>query len=258
MSEPWIRSSTLPSLYSHPEQNQISLSSSSSPSSHSNSNILTLPQMLERYSSIYNTNGRIGIYTREERDAIISRFHEKRKKRVWIKKIRYHCRKNLADNRIRIKGRFVRHIETDIENNHHESDGHENDQNHSISTSPTITHSKNTKKPFMSNDLHPLLPISERKLHEQKEDLESNNSGKTSNSSKSESLRNKKHKLQNNNNNSNNFNDDNMNYQSDHNDDKIDSTITNSDHSSLISPEEMTLVENVRSRKRMRRHSVAY
>ncbi len=83
---------------------------------------IVLPQMLEKYSSIYNKNGRIGIYTREvdqnlfilpdhhqERDVIINRFYEKRKKRVWKKKIRYHCRKNLADSRVRVKGRFVKH-----------------------------------------------------------------------------------------------------------------------------------------------------
>lgn len=68
----------------------------------------TLPQMLEKYSAIYNKNGRIGIYTREERNEMISRFHEKRKRRVWKKKIRYHCRKNLADSRVRVKGRFVK------------------------------------------------------------------------------------------------------------------------------------------------------
>mmetsp|Transcript_4379 Transcript_4379/g.8129 ORF Transcript_4379/g.8129 Transcript_4379/m.8129 type:complete len:346 (-) Transcript_4379:133-1170(-) len=68
----------------------------------------TLPQMLEKYSAIYNKNGRIGIYTRAERNDMISRFHEKRKRRVWKKKIRYHCRKNLADSRIRVKGRFVK------------------------------------------------------------------------------------------------------------------------------------------------------
>ena len=67
-----------------------------------------LPQMLDKYDHIYNKNGRIGVYTREERSAIINRFHEKRKRRVWKKKIRYHCRKNLADRRIRIKGRFVK------------------------------------------------------------------------------------------------------------------------------------------------------
>jgi hypothetical protein len=81
--------------------------------------------MLEKYASIYNKNGRIGIYTKDvsvnaqmtflffnayqqERSTIIRRFHEKRKRRVWKKKIRYHCRKNLADSRIRVKGRFVK------------------------------------------------------------------------------------------------------------------------------------------------------
>jgi len=68
----------------------------------------SLPQMLDQYSSIYNKNGRIGIYTREERSAIIHRFREKRKRRVWKKKIRYFCRKNLADRRVRVKGRFVK------------------------------------------------------------------------------------------------------------------------------------------------------
>ena len=56
----------------------------------------------------YNKNGRIGIYTREERNIIIQKFYEKRKRRVWKKKIRYHCRKNLADRRVRVKGRFVK------------------------------------------------------------------------------------------------------------------------------------------------------
>lgn len=44
----------------------------------------------------------------QERATIIERFREKRKRRVWKKKIRYNCRKNLADRRIRVKGRFVK------------------------------------------------------------------------------------------------------------------------------------------------------
>jgi len=67
-----------------------------------------LDSMMTNYQHIYNRGGRIGIYTREERDDIIGRFKEKRKRRVWKKKIRYHCRKNLADRRVRIKGRFVK------------------------------------------------------------------------------------------------------------------------------------------------------
>lgn len=104
-SEPWLpeysfSKSTLAPL------NQIMVKKESASSSPSPTP--TLPQMLEKYASIYNTNGRIGIYTREERDAIIARFRQKRKKRVWKKKIRYHCRKNLADSRVRVKGRFVK------------------------------------------------------------------------------------------------------------------------------------------------------
>ena len=57
---------------------------------------------------VYNKHGRIGIYTPSERAAIIARFHSKRSRRVWNKKIRYNCRKNLADRRMRVKGRFVK------------------------------------------------------------------------------------------------------------------------------------------------------
>jgi CCT motif len=57
---------------------------------------------------LYNKNGRIGIYTPAERATIIARFNEKRSRRNWNKKIRYNCRKNLADRRLRVKGRFVK------------------------------------------------------------------------------------------------------------------------------------------------------
>jgi hypothetical protein len=64
-----------------------------------------LPSILEHveYNSTSNQNGRIGIYTRDERKQLIAKYHEKRKRRVWKKKIRYHCRKNLAERRVRIK-----------------------------------------------------------------------------------------------------------------------------------------------------------
>jgi hypothetical protein len=52
--------------------------------------------------------GRIGAYTTEERRKRIKRFHEKRKQRVWTKRINYGCRKRLADDRPRVRGRFVK------------------------------------------------------------------------------------------------------------------------------------------------------
>lgn len=62
---------------------------------------------------MYNKNGRIGIYTPAERAAIIHKFNAKRARRVWNKKIRYNCRKNLADRRMRVKGRFVKRSESE-------------------------------------------------------------------------------------------------------------------------------------------------
>jgi len=74
--------------------------------------VLTLPHSLRKYKEVYNKNGRIGIYTPAERAAIIARFQSKRTRRVWNKKIRYNCRKNLADRRLRVKGRFVKRTAT--------------------------------------------------------------------------------------------------------------------------------------------------
>jgi len=70
--------------------------------------VMNMPHMLHKYKEMYNKNGRIGIYTPNERSAIIAKFNSKRTRRVWNKKIRYNCRKNLADRRVRVKGRFVK------------------------------------------------------------------------------------------------------------------------------------------------------
>jgi hypothetical protein len=63
---------------------------------------------IDEFASFCNKNGRIGIYTKEEREVLIRRFRDKKKRRIWKKKIRYECRKDLADRRTRVKGRFVK------------------------------------------------------------------------------------------------------------------------------------------------------
>merc|ERR1711865_398555 len=52
--------------------------------------------------------GRIGIYNPAQRKALLAKFAAKRKRRVYGKAVRYRCRKNLANNRVRVKGRFVK------------------------------------------------------------------------------------------------------------------------------------------------------
>jgi hypothetical protein len=64
---------------------------------------------------LLNKDGRIGIYLPDARRARIARFHAKRAKRIWRKRIKYDCRKKLADSRPRIKGRFVKRSDMDEE-----------------------------------------------------------------------------------------------------------------------------------------------
>jgi hypothetical protein len=62
---------------------------------------------------LLNKEGRIGIYLPAARKERIARFHEKRARRIWRKRIKYDCRKKLADSRPRIKGRFVKRSDMD-------------------------------------------------------------------------------------------------------------------------------------------------
>jgi len=49
----------------------------------------------------------VGLISVEERQAKIERYLEKRKRRLWGKRISYDCRKRVADGRLRFKGRFI-------------------------------------------------------------------------------------------------------------------------------------------------------
>jgi len=70
---------------------------------------------------------KIGAYTAEERAARVARFHAKRNSRIWRKKIKYDCRKKLADSRPRLKGRFVtaKEMSDYLAQNHGEYSGSE-------------------------------------------------------------------------------------------------------------------------------------
>ena len=56
----------------------------------------------------------IGAYSPEQRKSRIERFIEKRSRRVWTKKVKYDVRKNFADSRLRVKGRFVKKEDEEI------------------------------------------------------------------------------------------------------------------------------------------------
>ena len=57
---------------------------------------------------------KIGPLTTEEREMKIQKYLNKKKRRSYEKKISYLCRKKVADNRIRVKGRFVKKEEDQI------------------------------------------------------------------------------------------------------------------------------------------------
>ncbi|XP_041994860.1 zinc finger protein CO3-like isoform X2 [Salvia splendens] len=64
-------------------------------------------------SSIIESMSRASPYSPEEKKERIERYKSKRNLRNFNKKIKYECRKTLADSRPRIRGRFARNDETD-------------------------------------------------------------------------------------------------------------------------------------------------
>lgn len=64
-------------------------------------------------SFTYSKN-KIGTLSQEERREKVLKFLEKRKRRNFKKKISYMCRKKVADQRIRVKGRFVSKVQASV------------------------------------------------------------------------------------------------------------------------------------------------
>ena len=61
-----------------------------------------------------NQEGFIGAYSPESRRERIQKFLEKRSRRVWTKKVKYDVRKNFADSRLSVKGRFVKKEDEEV------------------------------------------------------------------------------------------------------------------------------------------------
>mmetsp|Transcript_20172 Transcript_20172/g.30924 ORF Transcript_20172/g.30924 Transcript_20172/m.30924 type:complete len:182 (+) Transcript_20172:1121-1666(+) len=70
------------------------------------------PEVSSIFTTLLNPEDRpegyIGAYSPEARKQRITKFLQKRKHRVWTKKVKYDVRKNFADSRLRVKGRFVK------------------------------------------------------------------------------------------------------------------------------------------------------
>merc|ERR1712196_249958 len=69
---------------------------------------VTLPVSEPIFQPERSRTKRIGIYSPPSRRRRIMRFLAKRRKRVWGKRVEYNVRKDFADSRLRVKGRFVK------------------------------------------------------------------------------------------------------------------------------------------------------
>lgn len=90
-----------------PEETEKHEPGSGRPRSMSDPNIITSIDS-DGLLNVERPEGWIGAYSPESRKVRIARFLEKRNHRVWTKTVKYDVRKNFADSRLRVKGRFVK------------------------------------------------------------------------------------------------------------------------------------------------------
>jgi hypothetical protein len=93
---------------SEPEQVQLLLDQF--PYFNSYSIICSAAEFNQLYSQKLGNCENIGPLTKTERKRKVENYLRKKKQRSWEKKTKYDCRKKVAINRIRCKGRFVKRI----------------------------------------------------------------------------------------------------------------------------------------------------
>jgi hypothetical protein len=92
---------------SQPEEEHVHVSGSGLPRALSDPNFRTTFDSIG-LRHVERPEGWVGAYSPESRKVRVERFLAKRNHRVWSKTIKYDVRKNFADSRLRVKGRFVR------------------------------------------------------------------------------------------------------------------------------------------------------
>jgi hypothetical protein len=68
---------------------------------------LILSSSSPKLSPFYSPSKMIGPLSQSQRKLRVEKYLEKKKKRIWSKRVHYDCRKRVAQNRLRVKGRFV-------------------------------------------------------------------------------------------------------------------------------------------------------
>lgn len=90
------------------EENEEHVPGCGRPRSLSDPNLKVTVDKATGLMEVERPDGWIGAYSPESRKIRLDRFMEKRKHRVWQQTVKYDVRKNFANSRLRVKGRFVK------------------------------------------------------------------------------------------------------------------------------------------------------